>query len=60
MATGVQVRPQPFPVGATPQVSVTRSASQAHLIMSSGVWDVHGADTTDQNPANVGETLVLD
>ena len=31
MATGVRVGPQPFPVGATPQVSVSRSASPAQF-----------------------------
>ena len=37
MATGVRVGPQPFPVGATPQVSVSRSASPAQ-------WVNHGRE----------------
>ena len=57
MATGVHVRPQPFPVGATAQVSESRSASPAQWVkrgrevvsraaLASGAVDVHdrGAD----------------
>ena len=60
MATWVHVRPQPFSVGATPQVSVSRSASPAQLIhrgrgflvfgswaaLAFGAWNVHNRGCT--------------